>query len=292
VLNVEPRRYRFRILDANNFRGLQLKIVRNPTQRPGVIAVPTWAIAGDGGGLQPKAVNLQPLNQFIMMVTSERVEIVVDFTHEAVGNELFLINDAVTGDSSTPTNDVNNVGQIMKFKVVPLQGTDTSVPPDQLDLPARRTLAPVSETHRVSMNVLENQNAAGEQKRFQMGRVDPDGTNHLELWSDPISQFVKSGVTAAWEVWNFAGVGGGHAFHIHLIEFQITEREDLDANGKPSGVKHAPMPWELGEKDTAFAPRGQITRFIAPFDHVSKFIYHCHFIDHEDHEMMRFWRVV
>lgn len=98
-----------------------------------------------------------------------------------------------------------------------------------------------------------------------------------------------------WEVWNRGvpeNVGGGHAFHIHLVEFQLTEREMLDANGQPTGQKVPIRPWETGEKDTCFAPKGQITRFIAPFDLVSKYIYHCHFIDHEDHEMMRFWRVV
>jgi spore coat protein A, manganese oxidase len=56
-------------------------------------------------------------------------------------------------------------------------------------------------------------------------------------------------------------------------------------------VKHPPAAWEVGEKDTLFAPARQITRFIAPFDLRSRYIYHCHFIEHEDHEMMRFWRV-
>jgi FtsP/CotA-like multicopper oxidase with cupredoxin domain len=180
----------------------------------------------------------------------------------------------------------------MKFRVVPLQGTDTTLPPDQLPLPARRVLGAPTETHRVSMNVLENQFAAGQQKRFQMGRVDAAGNNTLELWSDPISQKVAFGSVAQWEVWNMPGVGGGHAFHIHLIEFQVTERENLDANGKPTGVKNPVAPWETGEKDTVFAPAQQITRFIAPFDLRSNYIYHCHFIDHEDHEMMRFWSVV
>ncbi|MDR0344251.1 MAG: multicopper oxidase domain-containing protein [Nocardiopsaceae bacterium] len=290
VLEVEPRRYRFRILDMDNFRTYQLKIVRDPIARPGTIAVPTWVIGADGG-LLPQAQPLHTSNTPIFMVTTERVDLIVDFTGEAVGNELFLINAGVTGDSSTPLNDVNNVGQIMKFKVVNLQGQDRTLPPDQLPLPARRDLGNPTETHRVSMNVIESQFTPGQQKRFQMGRVDADGTNHLELWSDPISQVVTDGSTALWEVWNEPGVGGGHAFHIHLVEFQITERERLDANGQPTGVKTPLSPWELGEKDTVFVPPQQITRFIAPFDHVSRFIYHCHFVDHEDHEMMRPFRV-
>jgi len=302
LLEVEPRRYRFRILDSDNFRAMILKIVSNPTARPGKVAVPTWVIAADAGGLFPKAQPLHTLpdNQSgILMVTSERVEIIVDFTGMPVGSEFFMINDLVTGDSTTPTNDVNNVGQIMKFKVVPLQSTDTSLPPDQLPLPARRNLGTPTETHRVSMNVIQNTNPGAqstEQARFQMGVIDANGANHLERWTDPISQVVTKGATAQWEIWNVpnpvAGLAGGHAFHIHLIEFQVTEREGIDpTTGKPNGVKSAPRPWETGEKDTVFSPNAQITRFIAPFDLVSRYIYHCHFIDHEDHEMMRFWRV-
>jgi FtsP/CotA-like multicopper oxidase with cupredoxin domain len=307
VLEVEPRRYRFRLLDANNFRALSLKIVRNPTARPGHVDVPTWVIASDAGGLFPKAEPLHTLpdNQSgLFMVTSERVEVIVDFTGLPVGDELFMINDLVSGGANgvpiTPTNDVNNVGQIMKFKVVPLQGTDTSLPPDQLPLPARRNLGDPTETHKVSMTVLESQFAAGQQKRFQMGTIDENFNNHLELWSDPISEVVKLGSTALWEVHNRAGtpdgqggtaIGGGHAFHIHLIEFQVIERENLDNAGRPNGVKTEPRPWEKGEKDTVFAPAKTVTRFKAPFDLASKYIYHCHFTDHEDHEMMRFWRV-
>jgi FtsP/CotA-like multicopper oxidase with cupredoxin domain len=290
---VEPRRYRFRILDMDNFRVPSLKIVRDPLKRPGQIAVPTWVIGADGG-LAPKATNLQETNTGVLMVTTERVDLIVDFTGEAVGNELFMINDIVTGDSSTPLNDVNNVGQIMKFKVIPLQSRDTTLPPDQLPLPPRRNLGNPTETHRVTFNVLENQNKAGEQKRFQLGSMssaDPS-TNKLELWSDPISQTMKNGDVALWEVWNLRDVGGGHAFHIHLVEFQILEREMLDANNQPTGQKIPLQPWELGEKDTHFAPLGTITRHIAPYDHVSRFIYHCHFVDHEDHEMMRPMQVV
>ena len=34
LLEVEPRRYRFRILDADNFRAMSLKIVRDPIAIP------------------------------------------------------------------------------------------------------------------------------------------------------------------------------------------------------------------------------------------------------------------
>ncbi|GLY68118.1 multicopper oxidase domain-containing protein [Amycolatopsis taiwanensis] len=294
VLNVEQRRYRFRLLDANNFRGMTLKIVTDPLARPGTWAVPTWVIAADAGGLFTRPRPLHNDNIGIFMQTSERVDIVVDFTNVPLNQDLYLINDLVTGTSGT--NDVNNVGQIMKFHVVPRTSTDTSLPPDQITGPSRRNLGAFTETHRVSMNVLHNTNPGAlptEQARFQMGRIDASGANILERWTDPISQTVTAGATALWEIWNppsdTVGFAGGHAFHIHQVEFQITEKERIDpATGKGNGQFIPLQPWEAdGEKDTVFAPNAAITRFIAPFDLVSRYIYHCHLVDHEDHEMMR-----
>jgi spore coat protein A, manganese oxidase len=310
ILEVEPRRYRFRFLDADNFRTYGLKIVTpaNVTARPAPIAVPTWAIAGDGGGVQQKAIplhELQPPHDRVFMVTSERAEVVADFTGFKPGDEFILINEIVgNNDANHDPNAITNVGQIMKFKVIPLQSRDTSRPPDQIEGPPRRDFGPSARTRKISMNVRHNQNTtAAEVKRFQMGFIDDAGVNHLELWSDPISQKVPFGSVETWEIHNRAGdggvvgtgdsqLGGGHAFHIHLVEFQLLNRQALDTNGNPTGDPIPIEAWEHGEKDTAFAPANMVTRFKTIFDRKSQYIYHCHFIDHEDHEMMRFWQVV
>lgn len=51
-----------------------------------------------------------------------------------------------------------------------------------------------------------------------------------------------------------------------------------------------PSPWEVGRKDSALAPGSQITRIQATFDHVSRYVWHCHFLDHEDDAMMCRWQ--
>lgn len=311
VMTVEPRRYRFRINDMSNFRTYQIKIVEaaKATQRPGTWAVPTWVIAADAG-LLPKAQRMDTLpdaNSGIFFVTTERVEIIVDFTGIPEGTEFVMINDGVHGTNDT-TDSLTGVGQIMKFVVGPLKSPDTSTPPDQMSLPPQPNLGPSTETHRVSFNVIPSPNVNTEQVRFQMGSLTQNAngtfTNHKELWADPISQVVTGNSVAEWEVWNIPGIGGGHAFHIHLIEFNPIGRETITSNPdgtyspsgqpgtgplQPAGTQLAP--WETGTKDTIFAPPGTITRFKAPFDHVSKFLYHCHFVDHEDNEMMRFFLV-
>jgi FtsP/CotA-like multicopper oxidase with cupredoxin domain len=310
VLTVEPRRYRFRINDMSNFRTYQIKIVDadKATQRPGTWAVPTWLIAADAG-LLPKAQRMDTLpdaNSGIFMVTTERFEIIVDFTGIPEGTEFVMINDGVHG-TNNDTDSLTGVGQLMKFVVGPLKSPDTSTPPEQMTLPAQPTINPTS-TNRVSFNVIPSPNVNTEQVRFQLGSItqNPNGTftNNLELWADPISQVVPGNTDAEWEIWNIPGIGGGHALHIHLVEFNPIGRETITSNAdgtyspsgqpgtgplQPAGTQLAP--WETGTKDTIFAPAGTITRFKAPFDHVSKFLYHCHFVDHEDNEMMRFFLV-
>jgi spore coat protein A, manganese oxidase len=310
TLTVEPRRYRFRITDMSNFRTYQLKIVAaaNATKRPGTWAVPTWVIAADAGLLpQAQRMDTRPdANSGIFFVTTERVDLIVDFTGIPEGTEFVMINDGVTGTSGI--TDVNGVGQIMKFVVGPLKSPDTSTPPEQMTLPGQPNIGNPTSTNRVSFNVIPSPNVNTEQVRFQMGSMVQNAngtfTDNKELWADPISQIVPAGTTAEWEVWNIPGIGGGHAFHIHLVEFTPTGRETIVANPdgtyspsgqpgtgplQPAGTQLAP--WETGTKDTIFAPPQTITRFKAPFDHVSKFLYHCHFVDHEDNEMMRFFLV-
>jgi spore coat protein A len=59
-LAVEPRRYRFRLLDGSNGRFLILKLVSNPAAtRPASPAVPFWQIGADGGFL-PAPVEPKP----------------------------------------------------------------------------------------------------------------------------------------------------------------------------------------------------------------------------------------
>lgn len=45
-------------------------------------------------------------------------------------------------------------------------------------------------------------------------------------------------------------------------------------------------------KDIVTALPGQVTRIRAKFDKLGRFVWHCHFVSHEDHEMMRMFEVV
>jgi len=61
----------------------------------------------------------------------------------------------------------------------------------------------------------------------------------------------------------------------------------------PIGPRVPPPPEENGWKDTVRAEPFQITRVIARFEgYTGLYPYHCHILEHEDHEMMRQFRVV
>jgi spore coat protein A len=98
------------------------------------------------------------------------------------------------------------------------------------------------------------------------------------------------GDTEEWSIHNFTE--DAHPIHLHLVRFQVVNREGYDPNLLPdqhvlSGVIRAPEPWEAGYKDTVIAYPGEVTRVKALFDIVGLYVWHCHIVEHEDNEMMR-----
>ena len=80
-----------------------------------------------------------------------------------------------------------------------------------------------------------------------------------------------------------------HPMHIHLVAFQVLSRSVLSTG--------APLPLEPHEmtswKDIVRVGADERVRVIARFeDYPGRFPYHCHILDHEDHEMMRQFQTV
>ena len=106
-LEVEPRRYRLRLLNASNARVLTLSVARDD------LAVPVDQIAAESG-LLPNPVERSNLT----LGPAERAEVVTDFTGRE--GETLVLRDA-TG------------GELLQFRVdAPLKGTDASSVPDVL----------------------------------------------------------------------------------------------------------------------------------------------------------------
>jgi spore coat protein A len=285
VLQVEPRRYRFRFLNGCNSRFVILKMVSNPmARRPARPALRFWQIGSEGGFL-PRPVRLD----YLLMTLAERADVIVDFSRLPVGTEIYLINegpDEPFGGGRVGRDfaaaDPATTGQVMKFVVVPLTSTDTSVPPHRLRLPSFVPLGPATNTRRVALT--EQDSAELEEvgpREAELGIVDEFGNPVNLSWDDPITENPALGATEIWEIYNFTM--DAHPIHIHEVQFQVINRQRF---GPGRGVRK-PERWETGFKDTVIAYPGEITRVKALFDLPGLFVWHCHIVEHEDNEMMR-----
>src|SRR5262249_21331349 len=108
-LEVEPRKYRFRILNGSNSRFYNLSLT---SKQP-------FTQIGSEGGLLPKPVTLDEL----LLAPAERADVIVDFAgHE--GQFIVLTNDA---PAPFPGGGAVDLPETMQFRVTrPLSGSDTS----------------------------------------------------------------------------------------------------------------------------------------------------------------------
>src|SRR5215217_6902597 len=103
------------------------------------------------------------------------------------------------------------------------------------------------------------------------------------------------GDTQVWEVYNTTV--DSHPIHLHLVKFQVLSRQNFAATVDPvtgvmtnvalKGSEKAPAANEAGWKDTVVVNPGEVVRIIASFDKAGAYVWHCHILSHEEHDMMR-----
>jgi spore coat protein A, manganese oxidase len=293
-LEVEQRRYRFRFLNGCNSRFLLLELGNG---------LPFWQIGAEGGYL-PAPVQLDRL----LLGPAERADVIVDFTNVGAGTEIVLLNlapDEPFGGGEPPDDfdvaDPATTGQVLQLRVVPRVGPDRSTPPSRLVLPKIAALPATDLTRQVSLNeadsatvrvttdedgnvVLDCENGEPFGPRDALLGTVAGGTGVGLRWDDPITENPAVGATEVWEMHNFTA--DAHPIHIHEVTFEVVNRESIS-----SGSVRGPEPWETGRKDTVIAYPGEITRVKATYDRAGLFVWHCHIVEHEDHEMMRPYRI-
>ncbi|WP_257148398.1 multicopper oxidase family protein [Bacillus sp. AFS073361] len=265
-LNVEPRKYRFRLLNGSNSRFYRIKL--DSGQR-------MYLIAAERGLMeQPMGVNE------ILLAPAERVEVIIDFTN-LEGRKIIMTNDAPAAfPSGHPVNE--QTGSVMQFRVtLPLSSVDTSVIPAYL-MPYR---------------LMNEQDASKSRYLTLNDRMDQYGRPLMLLdnktWDDPISENPKLGSTEVWYLINLSP--DSHPIHLHLVEFQVLDRRgfDVDRYTKEKIIHYTgpaipPEPHERGWKDTVRADPNQVTRIMMKFGpFTGLYVWHCHMLEHEDYEMMR-----
>jgi len=266
-LNVKQGKYRFRLLNGSQAREYTLRL-ENLADAGQVI--PFTLIGTDLGLISAPADQ-----NTIHMAPAERFDVIVDFTGFTAGTEIVLRND----DPQAP-----RLFNVMKFNVIGETGF-TGVIPSTL-----RTVVPIpeGESEETRWFRLEqvSESCAGNEWVVQTLDGPLGNPTGDELWDD-MSEFPELGTTEIWEFENPSSMM--HPMHIHLVAFQVLSRSEL--------VGGAPLPLQPHEinswKDVVRVGPDERVRVIARFeDYLGRFAYHCHILDHEDHEMMRQFQTV
>lgn len=306
---VEPRPYRVRVLNGSDSRVYVLSFG----------GLPVYQIGTDLGflnnGVRMNTVTVAP---------GERLDLVVDFTLQ-LGKRIVVSNSGATpfpfGAPAT-----GGATQVMRFKVGLL--ANILVPltvPALLPLQSLRRTADTPALPSAAA-ALSAQPAGLTRRRVllgegvdQYGRITPmlgtydpvdNARNRGTLtFADAPTERPSVGSTEVWEFWN--ATVDAHPVHMHLVQFRVLDRQAYQAPAPEAtamsngweGVRLAgkvqlaatatPAPaHEQGWKDTVVCPPGQVTRVLVNFKRRGKYVYHCHILSHEEHDMMRWYEVI
>jgi spore coat protein A len=234
-----------------------------------------FTVIGTEGGLLPAPVaGLSELT----MGPGERYDVVVDFQGQPVGSEILLRNSA----PAPYPNGTLSLPELLKFVVV-------SGPAHTNPLPTSFRPVPAIDPAESAI-----------ERDFILRKAADDGCGRQNWlinglgWHD-ISEYPVLGTVETWRFINDSGVS--HPMHMHLVFFQLLDRQAFTkgAGGEiiPQGDPQPPALWEAGWKDTVMVHPGELVRVIVRFeDYAGRYAYHCHILEHEDHEMMRQFQTI
>jgi FtsP/CotA-like multicopper oxidase with cupredoxin domain len=303
-MEVLPRKYRFRILNASQSRWYQFTLVNEQGNK-----VPFQFIANDGN----LVVNPISLVDVPVQGNAERYDIVVDFSNFPVGAKIKLVNRLeMRSDGAGPEGSVslsqaladNNddpvIGPILEFRVVSsVESVDVpgvihhATDPDPSQVPNELTKQiPVIEPVRT--RVLEFVTTRSDTSRDKDGECTPDCPEHFDNFPWAISvngedaQTMNANrisllVADAGDVEHWTIVNGGRRWD-HPIHLHFEEGVTLERNGE------TPPPYEnLVRKDVwrLGTNRPRTVKFQVRFGEFGgAYVNHCHNTVHEDFAMI------
>jgi spore coat protein A len=133
--------------------------------------------------------------------------------------------------------------------------------------------------------------------------VSPEAFGRAYL--DDTTEVVNARSTEVWEIINLTG--DTHPIHFHLVNVQVLSRQAFDVDSYTGGIPDytglatAPEVNELGYKETVRMNPEEVTRVLMKFDLPAvpftvpvsprtgdhEYVWHCHILEHEEHDMMR-----
>jgi len=233
--NVEPRRYRFRLLDGSNARMWRLMFG----------AAPVYQVGADDNYFD-SPVKMDD----VFIAPGERADIIVDFTG-LEGRTITVTNNASVPypDGLVPGVDQPGMAQVMRFIVNKrLAGRDTSCDPaaDGCKRPTpivaftdgEGNISPSLKIDVKRELVLKEAEdpVTGGPDIVMVNNTFWDGTKSPSIDavfpSDGISELPRQGSVEEWDIVNLTP--DAHPMHTHLVQFQVLNRQNFDVSGYTS----------------------------------------------------------
>jgi spore coat protein A len=258
-LEVEPRPYRFRIVNASNAR-FYYPALRDDS--------PLQQIGSDQG-LLPQPVAKKRL----MMAPAERADVIIDFSALA-GQKITLRSQAI---------------DLMQFRIA--GRPDSTLSSRQLP-PKLRAVKRIPRTAAVRTRTLTLNTYTDPKSHMMMMLLN--GT----YWHQPVTEKPVLGSTEIWEFLNLTEDTHPIHLHLVRFQVLNRQRFDVDhylteGQLRIAGPELPPADNEQGWKDTVQANAGLVTRIIVPFEgYAGRYVWHCHVLEHSANEMMRPYDVV
>jgi spore coat protein A, manganese oxidase len=226
-------------------------------------------------------------------------------------------NDYFPGAPKNPTVTTPGFGpntrQIMRFNVVSATstdpalgintGTDLTAGNDPLPVPRGVTTPPPGVPVR-SLTLNEGFDVYGRLIQLLGTNVQAVKGTFGRGYTDPTTEIPRAGSTEVWQIANLTG--DTHPIHFHLINCQIISRQKFSVKGYQGtpnlqGPARPADPNEAGWKETVRMNPGEVTTVIMTFNLPTvpftvptsprtggnEYVWHCHILEHEEHDMMR-----
>lgn len=256
-LDVEPRRYRFRVLNASNSRFYGFTLSNGQE----------FHHIGTDQGLLPAPVPSKRL----FLAPGERADIVVDF-RDHTGEQFALTHQPV---------------DVLQFRVGKKKVPDASSLPSALRPVPKIAEATAVNTRRLTID--EYMGAHGETTRMLLNKTpwhhpvtEKPVLNTVEIWSiiNPTDDTHPIHL---------------HLVRFQILDRRRYDTFTYMTTGELRylGPAIPPEPYEAGWKDTVQAYSEMVTRIIIRFEgYAGRYVWHCHVLEHEDNEMMRPYEIV
>jgi len=255
-LEVEPRKYRFRLLNGSNARFYDLTLnqlvapAALPAKASGKAAgatirmnMPIIAIATDDGYLDAPVTTPN-----VIIGPGERYEVVVDFAGLPVGTEIVMKNSARTPFPGGAKPIAGTTDTVMKFRVIGLNGAipDPALPtnlrpnnpildiktPAVANLPvptAGACTVPLPATNTIVRQLTLNEviGPGGPLELVVNNTKFNGGASTFAEFGGRESEQPAVGDTEIWEIINITA--DAHPIHTHLASYQILNRQAIRA---------------------------------------------------------------